>query len=203
MHRGRIGVQAAQGGIYWRSIAIGTSRLTAKYNDFTISIISMSTDRRNASGFLPDADSISGNKQLDSLQDLVGFEHEGYKIQSKRHNNLGSYQGDTSQTLTKTDVDDILKIPNWPGPQTLQRKDVISSSGYILFLLPPLFFFVLVISTIGLNSRETNQFGDFVSQACLVGPTVFPITFSAILGWFLKTYGRYKSERGVKLGELE
>jgi hypothetical protein len=32
------------------------------------------------------------------------------------------------------------------------------------------------------------------------GPTVFPIVFSAIMGWCLKTYGRYKSERGVELG---
>ncbi|PVF90809.1 hypothetical protein CPB86DRAFT_803285, partial [Serendipita vermifera] len=48
-----------------------------------------------------------------------------------------------------------------------------------------------------------SSFGTFVTQACLLGPTIFPIAFSAILGWCLRTYGRYKSERGVKLGELE
>ncbi|PVF95157.1 hypothetical protein CPB86DRAFT_603428 [Serendipita vermifera] len=73
----------------------------------------------------------------------------------------------------------------------------------MLLLVPLLFFLVLVLSAIGLHSKEASPFGDFVNQACLLGPTVFPIAFSAILGWCLKTYERYKSERGVKLGELE
>lgn len=70
----------------------------------------------------------------------------------------------------------------------------------MLYLVPPLIFLGLVLSAIGLHSHMADRFGELVSQACLLGPTVFPIVFSAIMGWCLKTYGRYRSERGVKLG---
>ncbi|PVF91265.1 hypothetical protein CPB86DRAFT_820625, partial [Serendipita vermifera] len=137
--------------------------------------------------------------------DTLGDEEEMSQLGRKGY--LKSHKEDNSQTTsTNVDATDILEIPNWPNPQTLEvprGESIVQNLGYILLLVPPLFFLVLVLSAIGLHSHEQSSFGTLVTQACLLGPTAFPIAFSAILGWCLRTYGRYKSERGVKLGELE
>ncbi|PVF95154.1 hypothetical protein CPB86DRAFT_788340 [Serendipita vermifera] len=109
---------------------------------------------------------------------------------------------DTERTFTNN----TLHIPNWPGPQTLEKtrgEKTLYILGYILFLIPPICFLVLVLSAIGLHSRKSSPFGIIISQACLLGPTIFPIAFSAILGWCLRVFGRYRAERGIKLGQLE
>ncbi|PVF90958.1 hypothetical protein CPB86DRAFT_820905, partial [Serendipita vermifera] len=150
---------------------------------------------------------IPRKQQPESTQSVDSFEHEREKSQSDRKDALTLHSQDSSQTFMNADVlGDILQIPDWPGPQTLEatsRESILRNVGYVLFLVPPLFFLVLVLSALGLHLEKASPFGKFVTQACLLGPTVFPIAFSAILGWCLKTYGRYGSERGIKLGELE
>ncbi|PVG03890.1 hypothetical protein CPB86DRAFT_810426 [Serendipita vermifera] len=152
-----------------------------------------------------DADLISINDQLGPAQSTDFPENERKKLQSNQeHDPL--HKKDTSQMFTNAAVNGILEIPNWPGPQMFEvtrGQSILYSMGYMLFLIPPLFFLVLVAATVGLHLKEANALGAFVRQAYLLGPTVFPITFSAILGWCLKAYGRYRAERGVKLGQLE
>jgi hypothetical protein len=47
------------------------------------------------------------------------------------------------QAFTNAVTGDILQIPNWPGPQTLEKthmERILINLGYILCLVPPLFF---------------------------------------------------------------
>ncbi|PVF92566.1 hypothetical protein CPB86DRAFT_801899 [Serendipita vermifera] len=143
-----------------------------------------------------DKDFISENQQTEPTQSVDSRED---RQEMSQKDNLKLHKHDTSQTFTNADVGDVLQIPDWPGPQTLEvtrGKSILYGIGSMLYLVPPLIFLGLVLSTIGLHSQKAGRFGEF-------GPTVFPIAFSAIMGWCLKNYGRYKSERGVKLGELE
>ncbi|PVF95156.1 hypothetical protein CPB86DRAFT_788341 [Serendipita vermifera] len=165
----------------------------------------MSTEWQYSPVSSQDVDLISRTKQSDSTESVGSPEDKQENLQSNREDDIKLYES-TTQTFTNVDVGDILQIPNWPGPQTLEvtrGESMLHRMGYALLLLPPLFFLLLVLSAIGLHSHMTNRFGVFVGQACLLGPTVFPLAFSAVLGWCLTTYGRYQSERGVKLGLLE
>ncbi|PVF95155.1 hypothetical protein CPB86DRAFT_875902 [Serendipita vermifera] len=165
----------------------------------------MSTNWQYAPVSSQDADSVSRTHQSDTRESVDSLEDKHKKYQNNREDDLKS-QESTIQMLTNVNVSDIIEVPNWPGPKTLEvtrGQSILHSMGYILLLVPPLVFLVLVLSAIGLHSKEVSPFGAIVSQACLLGPTVFPIAFSAILGWCLRTYGCYKSERGVKLGQLE
>ncbi|PVF95158.1 hypothetical protein CPB86DRAFT_788342 [Serendipita vermifera] len=154
-----------------------------------------------------DADSVSRNEQQEPTQSVDSLKDTQERSQPDWDNALKRHKEDASQTtFINATKGDTLQIPNWPEPRKLEvtrGKSILSNLGSILFLVPPLFFLGLVLSAIGLHSKEASAFGGLVIQACLLGPTVFPLMFSAILGWCLRTYGRYKSERGVKLGELE
>ncbi|PVF95172.1 hypothetical protein CPB86DRAFT_603960 [Serendipita vermifera] len=153
-----------------------------------------------------DEDLTSRTQQLETRQGVGALEREEDQLEPNRKDGPKFSKENPSQAFANTDVDDILEIPNWPGPQNLEitrGESLLQKMIYILLLVPPLFFLILVLSSIGLHSNKENPFGEFVRQTCLLGPTAFPIAFSAILGWCLKIYGRYRSERGVKLGELE
>ncbi|PVF95162.1 hypothetical protein CPB86DRAFT_799936 [Serendipita vermifera] len=166
----------------------------------------MSTNLRYTPVVARNEDLTARIQQSATMQSAGSQERGKYKLEPNRNDDLKLTKEDTSQTFTNTDVGDILEIPNWPGPQTLevtQTESLLQKMGYIPLLLPPFLFLALVLSAVGLDSNEKNKFGEFVRQACNLGPTVFPIAFSWILGGSLKTYGLYKSERGVKLGELE
>ncbi|PVF90934.1 hypothetical protein CPB86DRAFT_820932, partial [Serendipita vermifera] len=149
---------------------------------------------------------ISGNQHSETTQNVDPVEDERENSQSGRKDNLTSRKENISQTFTNANVGDVLLIPDWPRPQTLEvtrGESILHNTGYILLLVPPLIFLVLVLSAIGLHLERPSPYGEFISRTCLLGPTAFPIAFSAILGWCLKTYGRYQAERGIKLGELE
>lgn len=153
-----------------------------------------------------DEESISGTHHSESTRNVDTLEDERDKSREDRKDDLTLREENASQTFTNAEVGDVLQIPDWPGPQTLEvarGESILRRIGYTLSLVPPLLFLVLVFSAIGLHSQTPSSFGEFVSQACLLGPTAFPIAFSAILSWCLKTYGRYGSERGIKLGQLE
>ncbi|CAG8574336.1 12546_t:CDS:10, partial [Acaulospora colombiana] len=165
---------------------------------------SMSTNWEYTSVSSRDVELVSRTKQLEPTSSGDSLGNEPGVPQPDPKTSLALHKEDTTQTsFTNVDSRDVIEIPNWPGPQKLEAtcgKRILNGIGYILFLVPPLIFLVLVLSAIGLHSKGASPFGKFVIQACLLGPTVFPIAFSAILGWCLKTYGRYKSERGVNLG---
>ncbi|PVF95163.1 hypothetical protein CPB86DRAFT_817449 [Serendipita vermifera] len=165
----------------------------------------MATHWQHTSVSPEDVDLNSRNNQLEPIQSVDPLEDRQDKSQFSQRDNL-KLDEDDSQTFTNAGVSDILEIPSWPGPQTLEVTDgenLLRKIGYIFLLVPPLLFLALVLSAMGLDSNQKNPFGGFVGQACNLGPTAFPIVFSAILGSCLKTYGIYRSERGVKLGELE
>lgn len=146
---------------------------------------------------------ISGNQHSETTQNVDPVEDERENSQSGRKDNLTSRKENISQTFTNANVGDVLLIPDWPRPQTLEvtrGESILHNTGYILLLVPPLIFLVLVLSAIGLHLERPSPYGEFISRTCLLGPTAFPIAFSAILGWCLKTYGRYQAERGIKLG---
>ncbi|PVF95159.1 hypothetical protein CPB86DRAFT_875906 [Serendipita vermifera] len=118
-----------------------------------------------------DVDSVS-REQQEPTRSVYSHDDRQEKLQSSQEGNLKPHQGDTSQTtLANADKSDILEIPNWPEPRTLKitrGKSILHSVGNILSLIPPLFFLVLVLSSIGLHSKRTSSFGRLVIQACLL-----------------------------------
>ncbi|CAG8526897.1 5029_t:CDS:10 [Acaulospora colombiana] len=85
----------------------------------------------------------SRNQQSEPTRSADSFEDELEKSHSDSKDALGLHGDGSSQTFTNADVDDILQIPDWPGPQTLEitrRESILRRLGYALALIPPIIF---------------------------------------------------------------
>jgi hypothetical protein len=54
-----------------------------------------------------------------------------------------------------------------------------------------------------LHNKEQSSFGDRVVEVLRIASTLWPISFAAVLGPFLKTIALLKAERGTTLASLE
>ncbi|KJZ75452.1 hypothetical protein HIM_05148 [Hirsutella minnesotensis 3608] len=72
-----------------------------------------------------------------------------------------------------------------------------------LLLAVPLAYIVLIIMLLVLNTKERSSFGDNVLEVLRVASTIWPISFAAVVGPFLKSAALYSAENGSTLGSLE
>ncbi|KAK2609172.1 hypothetical protein QQS21_002254 [Conoideocrella luteorostrata] len=73
----------------------------------------------------------------------------------------------------------------------------------VLLLIIPLAYIVLISIIFYLNGREQSSFGDNVLQILQIASTLWPISFAAVMGPFLKTLALHQAEKGSSLGSLE
>lgn len=96
------------------------------------------------------------------------------------------------------------KIPEWPDhplplTQTCTTR-FFSVALDIALLLVSLLFLALAVGAMAVNGKGIgDESGRLIEQASRLGPTVFPITFAALVGRALKTIGRFKSEKGIQV----
>ncbi|PHH92973.1 hypothetical protein CDD83_2806 [Cordyceps sp. RAO-2017] len=70
-------------------------------------------------------------------------------------------------------------------------------------LLVPVAYIALISIVLSLNDREQSSFGDNVLQVLQIASTLWPLSFAAVMGPFLKILALYRAERGSTLGSLE
>ena len=58
----------------------------------------------------------------------------------------------------------------------------------------------LAATAVSLDEEPISRTGRVVQHAISLSPTIFPITFAAIIGKFFRTLGLFWAERGIKLG---
>ncbi|RBR25712.1 uncharacterized protein FIESC28_01465 [Fusarium coffeatum] len=73
----------------------------------------------------------------------------------------------------------------------------------IALLLVPTLYIVLVSMVFYFHNKEQSSFGDTVIEILQIASTLWPVTFAAVLGPFLKTVALLKAERGTTLTSLE
>ena len=61
-------------------------------------------------------------------------------------------------------------------------------------------FVAMGVTTADLDGKPLSRWGETVQRATLLGPTIFPIMFAALVGSTLKTIARFRAEHGAKLG---
>ncbi|KAJ4005482.1 hypothetical protein NW752_002314 [Fusarium irregulare] len=108
-----------------------------------------------------------------------------------------SEPSDSSEAETKATVATAQSLRQ-SGPSLLRRLGVPTA-----LLLIPIFYITLVIITASLNHKEQSSFGDTVIEILQIASTLWPVTFTAVLGPFLKTIALLKAKRGTTLSSLE
>jgi hypothetical protein len=81
-----------------------------------------------------------GDKQFYSSS--VAFLSED-KLQQGLVDDHKPHKENDYQAFTNATTGGVLQIPNWPGPQTLEKTHtdrILTNLGYMLCLVPPLFF---------------------------------------------------------------
>ncbi|RFN45626.1 hypothetical protein FIE12Z_10128 [Fusarium flagelliforme] len=73
----------------------------------------------------------------------------------------------------------------------------------VALLLIPVLYIILISMVTYLHNKEQSSFGDTVIEVLRIASTLWPITFAAVLGPFLKTIALLKAERGTTLASLE
>ncbi|KAH8726751.1 hypothetical protein GQ44DRAFT_771117 [Phaeosphaeriaceae sp. PMI808] len=72
-----------------------------------------------------------------------------------------------------------------------------------LLLLLPLIFLALAALAWKLDGKKIYKYGLQIQEACLIGPTIFPLAFAAVCGRSLKKIALWRAERGTTLGFIE
>ncbi|KAF4466644.1 hypothetical protein FALBO_6496 [Fusarium albosuccineum] len=67
----------------------------------------------------------------------------------------------------------------------------------------PLAYVLLIGAVAYLRNKNQSQFGDGVLEILQIASTLWPISFAAVMGPFLKTLALYRAEKGSALGSLE
>ncbi|KAL1302107.1 hypothetical protein AAFC00_002542 [Neodothiora populina] len=100
-------------------------------------------------------------------------------------------------------------IEGWPmRPQQL-RESIMWKSPFTaidcIISIAPVYFIVLAVLAAKLHgqSKLDNKLGERVVQMCDLGPTMFPIMFTAVADRSLKAIARFCAERGMKISILE
>jgi hypothetical protein len=103
----------------------------------------MSTNGRYSPVSSQDADLDSRDDQSFSTRVGPLPEDELGKLQQGLEDNRKPHKENDYHAFTNAVAGDIIQIPNWPGPQTLEKtrtERALLNLGYILCLVPPLFF---------------------------------------------------------------
>lgn len=100
------------------------------------------------------------------------------------------------------------KVPGWPDrPLPLTQTRMARSISIALdsfLLIFALLFLALVVGALAVSGRGIgDSSGELIEEAMRLGPTVYPIVFSALMGRALKTIGRCKSEKGIEVSVRE
>ncbi|KAG5302313.1 hypothetical protein I7I48_02620 [Histoplasma ohiense] len=80
---------------------------------------------------------------------------------------------------------------------------VLSSIWDCCLAILPVTFIVIAILAASLEGNLRSKRGDQIKEATTLIPTIFPITFAALVGYFFRIYGTFRAERGIRLGTLE
>lgn len=96
------------------------------------------------------------------------------------------------------------KIPGWPDrPLPLihtRTARFISVALDSVLLALALLFLALAAGALAVSGRDIGDHsGELIEEAKRRAPTIFPIVFSALVGRALKTIGRFRSEKGIKV----
>ncbi|OJD18163.1 hypothetical protein AJ78_01775 [Emergomyces pasteurianus Ep9510] len=89
---------------------------------------------------------------------------------------------------------------------TLSREPsyvVMSSIWDFCLAIVPVTFIVIGILAASLDGDMRSKRGDQIKEATTLIPTMFPIIFAALVGYFFRIYGTFRAERGIRLGTLE
>ncbi|KAF5971553.1 hypothetical protein FCOIX_9828 [Fusarium coicis] len=98
---------------------------------------------------------------------------------------------------------------NWHGgPKTLEHWDAPTVFGWmfsVLLTFTPLCFIALAITAIRLDNQPHSDYGKKFLELTVLGPSLYPILFAALVGRFYRVFGRWCLERrgGVNLPVLE
>ncbi|RSL94909.1 hypothetical protein CEP52_012358 [Fusarium oligoseptatum] len=85
--------------------------------------------------------------------------------------------------------------------QSPSRLWTIGVPGLLLAI--PILYTVLLGIVASLHNQKESSFGNNVREALQVASTLWPISFAAVLGPFLRTMALYRAEKGSTLGALE
>ncbi|KAF4493565.1 hypothetical protein FAGAP_10304 [Fusarium agapanthi] len=72
-----------------------------------------------------------------------------------------------------------------------------------LLLVVPLTYIVLLGIVASFHNKKKSSFGENTLEALQLAATLWPISFAAVIGPFLKTLALFSAERGTTLGSLE
>jgi hypothetical protein len=103
----------------------------------------MSTNRQYRPLFSEDMDSAYGDKRSYPPSSLSLSRTDSDELQQGQNIGHKLHKRNIHQPVTDTMTGITFEIPNWPGPQTLEKTQmemILGSLGYILCLVPPLFF---------------------------------------------------------------
>ncbi|KAI1072944.1 hypothetical protein LB507_008999, partial [Fusarium sp. FIESC RH6] len=74
---------------------------------------------------------------------------------------------------------------------------------HALLVVVPTAYLVLLGIVGHLNGQKESSFGDDILEVLQLASTLWPISFAAVLGPFLKTLALFQAERGATVGSLE
>ncbi|KAF5250770.1 hypothetical protein FANTH_4042 [Fusarium anthophilum] len=72
-----------------------------------------------------------------------------------------------------------------------------------LLLVIPLTYIILLAIVASLHNKKKSSFGEDTLEVLQLAATLWPISFAAVIGPFLKTLALFSAERGTTLGSLE
>jgi hypothetical protein len=104
----------------------------------------MSTNWQYTSVPSQDLDLDSRYKQSDSTSEVYSPQNTPNRLHQGLDDDSKPNKENDYQSFTNTEIGDILQIPNWPGPRKLEKtltESLLIDLGYVLCLVPPLFFF--------------------------------------------------------------
>ncbi|PVH89609.1 hypothetical protein DL98DRAFT_647344 [Cadophora sp. DSE1049] len=149
-------------------------------------------------------------QQVESAAELLPSEQmqepklvpRSYTAGSAGLSSLGS-----TPTRADTFSNDELKHSSSIGaPGTLHQRtgiQIIWLVWDVILCCVPLSFLVLAGMTSALSGQQVSERGHRIIQWSLLGPTIFPIFFAAIIGRTMKFVAQYKLERGASVDTLE
>jgi hypothetical protein len=102
----------------------------------------------------------SRDKQLYSTSEVYPPQNAPDQLHQGPDDDCKPYKENNYQSFTNAVIGDVFQIPDWPGPQTLERTHteiIMINLGYMLCLVPPLVFLGkdLIRNLIRLNKANT------------------------------------------------
>ena len=115
--------------------------------------------------------------------------------------------GGKDSTIDNTFNESAVKIAGWPSkPRCLGETGATKYAGRIwdvILSLVPSLFLILGFCALHLDQKTRSSFGDKVTEALRLGPSIFPIVYAAIVGRLSRAIAKWLAERGSRLGLLE